>query len=420
MKNKSQEGGFKWNGRYFIFYSSRDRIEKRNNSDELEKKINNAIYEDEHPIQYGLTTGLKNFVKKKTSFLQTYIENENDFIDNFQRLKYKPDFTDFKTKLSLDNILSIFYKGVYMKNNTSKIYFNAFNTTIYNNFLKLFFNDDYIIKEVLKQINTNDHLFLMYQNLNQKIKNNYNKISDNEKIKIKNLAKKLENLIVFSNVKYENGKENEIKKNNINFIKKIIDIYQKKKLNNNELLEILLNDDYEVTRKIETTRPIIFNCNTKKCFKLNYFTKIQNQNTGNIDKNAIKIINFLRETYKVDINSYFIINVNITSNNEIIYNKIFKDEEIYKLVPNSLSNKFNKNLQTRIINKIKKIKDSNNKKFEDSVLFPINTITYLLLFVIIVIGIIVAGIIVFVLKVIICICGGGSHPPWAQNIRDNY
>ena len=43
MESKSQEGGFKWKGRYFIFYSSNETMNKIN-MNSFNNSSNNSLY----------------------------------------------------------------------------------------------------------------------------------------------------------------------------------------------------------------------------------------------------------------------------------------------------------------------------------------------------------------------------------------
>ena len=351
MNFLSQEGGLKGVGRYFIFYSSKINIKKNNFNYHIEE----------------------------------FFSRKNYFIKQLNQIKKYPTET-FHTSYSVDNILSMFYDGFYMKNQTKKIYLNVFNTTIYNEIRKIFFNDDYIMKIILKDKNIDKIL----SDLNERI---YNNIYYNEKLTddyfkelLKKLYKKINDFVI--------NKNNSTKKKKINFIKKIIDMYKKdnKKDNNkkdnkkdnivNDIkkINLLLEDDdhYQITNKI-INKESIFECDNKECFQLslkNYFSSINN----NIDENALKIINFLRKKYKQNIDSYFIIQANLFSN-KIIYNKTFYNNlEIIDKKSN-----FNSNLEkiSKNINKINlEIKEKYTSGTKDIFLFSINVVRSIILFII--------------------------------------
>ena len=364
MNCKVQNGGIKNLGRYFIFYSSKDILIKKNKENSNPDLLNANYYYEKY---------YKKYIRSKISFYQQYLKKENNFIDNFNKLKNN-EIKEFNTGLSVDNILSIFYKGFYIKNNNNQIYVNAFNSTIYNYFKKLFFNDNYIIKLALSIIDMNDMMKDIYKKLD--------KSKNEEIIKLKN---KIKDLFISRNTPESNKKN--IINNRVIFVKKIISIYRKK-LNKDEKIKILLDDEYNITKNINEV-PIIFNCNNNKCFEsslYNYIFKTKDY-YQKIDEDAENIIKFLRKTYKIDIDSFFIIEFISPINNKIIYNKKFENLEELN---NNLS-KINNSIQKQIQNKIKEIQISNYEKLENKLLLIIDIPAYL------------ASLVVFIVVIFICI-----------------
>ena len=279
MDIKIQKGGFKEKGLYFIFYSSSNHNFKR------------IFKNDEWKIYHN------------------------------------------RTNMSLDEILTLFFRGFYVKNNENKIYKNVLNDTIIGNIRKSLpnYSNDYIINKVLEDKESD--LILFFKKTIEELE----LILDNNSIE----AALKENLIKLKE-KIESLKN---KKDKIFFFKKIIYIYNKKISDDNKKIEILLSDKNNFINKS------IFDYDEIKKFNINTNNKLITINRIIYQESKVlNIINFLREKYKMNIDSYFTVDVNILYN-KINYYKKFNNDELFILcnISNSIILKEHNNISNSII-----------------------------------------------------------------------
>lgn len=295
----------------------------------------------------------KGGIKSPGIYFIFYSSEDHNFNTIFGKDKNKEPFQRFYTFKSLDNILQFFFKGFYMKNNESKISINILNNTIIKKIISYFLSDDYIIRKVLNKEEINLILInILNELINKKSLSNKNELElqkklENEinKLIINKDNKDNNKKITKENIKIIKKKKEIIVQKRIIFIKRIIYIYNKKNLNNNEKMKILLG--YE---SINKNKSIILEDTdiVKTKILKNFIYNEKNPNIKELDNHAIIIINSLREKYNID--SYMIVNVfpmsTLGVSNQIIYNKKFNNNnlkpfnnKLYNQIYNDLVNK---------------------------------------------------------------------------------
>jgi hypothetical protein len=327
-----QKGGMKSPGLYFIFYSSLDH--------DFSKIFN---------IEF-------NEIKDKWNFEKHY---------ELKKIQYEPYHKTFRPLMSLDEILTLFFKGFYVKNNKNKIYKNVMNTTITQRLRKTFLSDNYIIKNVLesidKKININLRLKSSIIKLEEKIKK-IEKIDLNRKNYILFIQKKFESLII-DNDKHNENKIKRIKNDRILFFKKTIYIFNSKIKDYNKIMSIY-SDNFNnklMNNSMILDNDIIEKEEDKFNIKINNIKKENNK--------FLNTINFLRKKYNTNIDSYFIVKLNFIT--LILYHKIINNDLLYKFnkipINITLSN-------INILNNIRLNQDLSNLKIK----IPIRILIFIL------------------------------------------